>query len=485
MLKSNLYHRLKILSDETAFLNEDIEAPSEKLLQAIWQHQRLRRRNVKDVNGQTVRFLHPGYLNKESGPDFKNAIIQFGKDKPVIGDIEIDVVPENWQLHKHHKNPEYSNVVLHIVWDSTQNFKTELPTIILKQLLDSPLHKLKETLTFEIEESPQILAGSCASVFKELNSENINIILKEAGIMRLEAKAQLFIARATHSNWTQILWEWLFRALGYKNNIWAMQSIAEMLPLVMEPVDGGLPKQKHIEARLFGLSGLLPADIKRDSRSENIYLRELWHYWWRDVNFFSNCIMPRSIWKLSGVRPNNHPQRRLALASKWLSDGQFVQKIYHWFNSTDDNASEDSLLRILSSGYDDTEFWAKHYTLSSKEISSPKPMIGRARATDIAINVLLPWFAAQAIAENNNRNLEKVIAIYSRWSSTEDNAVLKMARNRFFTGVNVKIERLAIVQQGLIQILQDFCKRSDLLCSHCKFPALLKKFSEQLRQPEK
>jgi Ni,Fe-hydrogenase III component G len=32
------------------------------------------------------------------------------------------------------------------------------------------------------------------------------------------------------------------------------------------------------------------------------------------------CILPRPAWKFHGLRPANHPQRRLALAAHWLAD---------------------------------------------------------------------------------------------------------------------------------------------------------------------
>ena len=67
-------------------LREEHETPPERLLQAIWFHQRLKRDQLRTVDGKTVRVLHPGFWNREAGPDFRGAMIQFDNDPPQSGD---------------------------------------------------------------------------------------------------------------------------------------------------------------------------------------------------------------------------------------------------------------------------------------------------------------------------------------------------------------------------------------------------------------
>jgi len=73
--------------------------PPEKLLQAVWQHQRLRRDQLQTAGGASVRVLHPGFASAEGGPDFRGAVLQFGSDSPVSGDVEIDVQTSGWHAH--------------------------------------------------------------------------------------------------------------------------------------------------------------------------------------------------------------------------------------------------------------------------------------------------------------------------------------------------------------------------------------------------
>ena len=111
--------------------------PPEKLLQAVWVQQRLKRASLRTTDGTPVTVLHPGFWNREAGPDFRGAIVQFGGKRPIEGDIEIDVLPSGWITHGHADNPDFGNVVMHVVWESRRKRTNELPTLELHSFLDS------------------------------------------------------------------------------------------------------------------------------------------------------------------------------------------------------------------------------------------------------------------------------------------------------------------------------------------------------------
>ena len=74
---------------------------------------------------------------------------------------------------------------------------------------------------------------------------------------------------------------------------------------------------KTIYSVLLGLSGLLPkqpgAKWPEASRKE---LRSLWDLWWREEHKWEEVEpLTRSDWNFSGLRPLNHPVRRLAALS--------------------------------------------------------------------------------------------------------------------------------------------------------------------------
>ena len=102
--------------------------------------------------------------------------------------------------------------------------------------------------------------------------------------------------------------------------------------------------------------------------------------------------------------------------------------------------------------------------------------IGETRATDLAINVILPWLWIRAVEGKNKRVQEKIEHRYFAWPPAEDNSLLRLARQRLLAGAGRKSLITAAAQQGLIQIVRDFCERSNALCDNCKFPELVKEW---------
>src|SRR5260370_19143217 len=95
-------------------------------------------------------------------------------------------------------------------------------------------------------------------------------------------------------------------------------------------------------------------------------------------------ILPAKTWRLSGTRPLNHPQRRLAalsvLAREWPTFRRSLGK---------------KSVGAVNDFFDalDHPFWKFHYTLTSD--ASPKEMalVGESRVAEILANVIFPfWF---------------------------------------------------------------------------------------------
>jgi hypothetical protein len=229
------------------------------------------------------------------------------------------------------------------------------------------------------------------------------------------------------------------------------------------------------QARLLGVSGLLPAELTRSQKSSDTYLRRVWDCWWRERDEFADHILPRAVWKFHGLRPANHPQRRLALASHWLADKDFVSKIEKWCAANPvDMLPVNSLLEILQVERD--EFWSWHWTFKSARLAKPQPLLGGTRATDLAVNVILPWLWARA-AEGKNSTLRlEIERRYFAWPAAEDNSVLKLARQRLLGTSSRRALRGAAEQQGLMQIVRDFCEHSNAICENCRLPAMAGEF---------
>jgi hypothetical protein len=66
---------------------------------------------------------------------------------------------------------------------------------------------------------------------------------------------------------------------------------------------------------------------------------------------------------------------------------------------------------------------------------------------------------------------------YFTWLPAEDNSVLKLARERLLGRNDTRILTTAAAQQGLIQLVRDFCDHSNSICQECKLPDLVRDFS--------
>lgn len=452
-------------------LRESDSVPPEKLLQAVWQHQRLHRDQLKTADGKRLRVLHPGFMSVAGGPDFRGAVLQFENEKPISGDVELDLQASGWRAHGHDKNSSFRNVVLHVVWEEVQspksNVQSQLATLALKNFLDAPLAEL--ALALENESGlPEKLRGKCSAPLRELSESQLAELLKAAAKVRFQNKANAILARAKNSGWEQALWENLFRALGYKNNIWPMQTLAETKLRWTRGTDSAF----EIQARLLGVSGLLPGELTRAQKSSDTFLRRAWDVWWRDRDEFETCTLPRAIWKFHGLRPANNPQRRLALASHWLASENLISKIEDWCAvEISDKKLLESLHEIFQIERD--EFWSWHWTFKSVRLTKPQPLLGEARVTDLAVNVILPWLWIRS-REGGNEKLQLAIERrFFAWPTAEDNSVLKLARQRLLGTSAARILQGAAQQQGLMQIVRDFCEHSNAICTDCRFPELV------------
>jgi hypothetical protein len=452
------------------FLRDESGAPDERLLQVVWLHQRLRRDALKTADGKTVCVFHPGFASVEGGPDFRGAVLQIGDGRPVSGDVEIDLRAVGWHTHGHDKNPNFKNVILHAVWDSEQSGKTGPSILSLKHSLDAPIAELCAVLEMNsLRSLPENLRGKCCAPLCELDKGKLTELLNQAARVRLENKATQILARAKHSGWEQALWENLFRALGYKHNVWPMQNLAETKPIWSRDADSSF----EFQARLLGVAGLLPDELTRAQKSSDSYLRRAWDHWWRERDAFADSILPRAVWKFHGLRPANHPQRRLALAAHWLADGNFVPKIEKWIAAeTSGKRFLDSLHEILQVGRD--EFWSWHWTFKSVRLARPQPLLGDARVTDLAINAILPWLWIRAKEGGNEKIQREAERRFFGWPAAEDNSVLKLARQRLLGTSSAAILGSAAAQQGLMQIVRDFCEHSNAVCDDCRFPELVR-----------
>jgi hypothetical protein len=99
-------------------------------------------------NGKSLTIFSIGEHNFLPGPDFRNACLLIDGNLKV-GDIEFHKKNSQWISHGHYKNPEYSNVILHIIFQEDVSIQEKISanfeTLILEQ------NQLKEYLNPKIK----------------------------------------------------------------------------------------------------------------------------------------------------------------------------------------------------------------------------------------------------------------------------------------------------------------------------------------------
>ena len=421
--------------------------PSELELQARWFAGEFGR-NFTSTADDKIEIVQFGTWNREAGPDFRDAAVRINDNEPVRGCIEIDLLDRSWETHGHSTNPAFEETVLHVFVDkSDRKFfsRTKSNRNVPQILID--LVNLPEAFSQNL---PLARPGRCRAPLKDLPKEQVASIFKAAAQFRLQQKATRIRRKIDHHGRDETLFQELGAALGYKQNSLPFTLITQRLPLKF--------LREHAsdaEALLFGVAGFLETtDLNTYKGSTREYVRNLWDRWWPHRDEMQRIILPLNVWRLSGTRPVNHPQRRVAalaaMVNQWATFRRVLEK-----------RSADNMNAFLSSLQH--PFWDFHYTLISEPSLKEMALIGESRVAEILANVLFPFWLAEGV---------DLWQEYSRLPARLSNRRLATAATRLFGNDPRRDEFTKAVaqQQGLLQIYEDFCLQDNSDCAHCPFP---------------
>ncbi len=307
--------------------------------------------------------------------------------------------------------------------------------------------------------------GRCQAPLKNLPEERASSVLDAAAQFRLQQKANRIRNKIDAHGRDETLFQEIATALGYKENKLPFTLLTQRLPLrlLRENVE-------DCEALLFGAAGFLETpDLDIYNKSAREYVRQLWDRWWPHRDDLQRLILPAKAWHITGTRPLNHPQRRLAALAVLAREWPRLQR-----------ASGKSSVAAANDFFQTLEhpFWNFHYTLTSE--ASPKEMalIGEARVADILANVLFPFWVAHDIEAPNSPNT-RLWTEYAKLPAQLSNRRLETAAARLFGNDPRRKEFLRTVahQQGLLQIYEDFCMHDNSDCAQCPFPEQMAKWN--------
>ena len=443
----------------------------ERLVQCIWYDQRIQHAALHTADGRPVEVIFPGWWNLEAGPDFRNATLKIGGEPERQGDIEIHLRADDWAYHGHEHDPNYDNVILHVfLWDTGPMKPTrtrqgdEIPQLVLHQQLAAPLEQLFDEI--DSDAYPHNVgnhSGQCAGTLGALPAETISMLLDAAGDERFAVKTRRFTRWILRSGAEQAFYEGWMEALGYKANKTTFRALAQRVPLAT------LIPSRTGAALLFGTGNLLPTVA---AKSPDPYARRLWAQWWKLRPDYTDQILPATAWRLTGIRPANHPHRRLGAAVALIRRHEnFAAKVIAAVESGGNP------VKLFLQGRD--EYWSRHYTLGGKLQPQPIELIGAARAQEIVTNIVLPFVAAYAASRNDDRLQSQAKAQFDELRPADDNRLARLATHQLFgtTRVMRRYVQTTRAQQGLLQILQDFCFNDKSVCRQCRFPELVRRWA--------
>jgi hypothetical protein len=421
----------------------------ERKVQFAWKKLK-RGSQFKSDTGQIVTVLSSGSWNPEEGPDFLNA--KFAIDGvELVGDVEIHIAASDWEKHGHDKDSRYKNVKLHVVMENDSKKKSLMPIIVMPDL--PPSHK-------NFSEQSKFGLGACAKVFSGVADDIFYDFLRDAGIERFKEKSTEAVPGIISSGFDNALMKKTFVALGYKKN---KDNFADLFERVQQHEESGNPDS--LEAIIWGESGLLPDPTTNNVAPEmKQYARKLWDKWWKKR--LSNQMPIK--WIKAGVRPLNSPERRIAgLCAILRSSGwNLSKKILSLMRSNPSPGKFSAALLALFET--DNEIW-KSWTNFRDKRNLNAALIGKMRALDIIINVVLPFLHAKfAISKDIASSLfcEETYCVLPR---PQDNIKIKTSINKWFfppsrAKMVIKDAPSAI---GAMHIMKKFCDKCFGDCPEC------------------
>ena len=435
--------------------------PSELELQARWFAGDFGKYFVS-TTGDKIEVVQFGVWNREAGPDFRDAAIRINGSEAIPGCIEIDLLDRSWESHGHAINPTFESTVLHVFVERSgrafftrTNSNRNVPQVCIDPA------SLPEAFNPNI---PLARPGHCQAPLKNLPKERVHSLLDAAAQFRLRQKANRIRTKIDTHGRDETLFQEIATALGYKENKLPFTLLTQRLPL-------RLLRQnvEDCEALLFGTAGFLEKpDLDIYKKSAREYVRQLWDRWWPHRDDLQRLLLPAKAWHVSGTRPVNHPQRRLAALAVLAREWPRLQRASGKSSVT----AADNFFQAL-----EHPFWNSHYTLASDAAPKEMALIGKSRVADILANVLFPFWAAHDL-ESSASPTTVLWTEYAKLPAQLSNRRLETAATRLFGNDPRQKEFLHSVahQQGLLQIYEDFCMQDNSDCAECPFPEQMAKW---------
>lgn len=386
-----------------------------------------------------IEVIDPGLHNLGAGPDFFNAKVRIG-GQMWVGNVEIHLRATDWYRHHHETDPAYHNVILHVVGlkdcdvellpDAGQSLHGDASTASTERR-GRVLPVLELPVPPEVEANyHELLAEEayppCYRVIPQLSALIVHSWMSALTVERLETKTERISSwlQRTTGDWEQTFFIVLARAFGFGTNADAFERWAATLN--PQHICKHRDHLEQVEAFFLGTAGLLEEDDGL-----------LWREWKFLKAKFGLQELPRSIWKMGRLRPQNFPQVRL----------RQLAELYHSrrldFSRIRSAETLDDLYALLAAKTED-------YALSSASIDL------------LIVNAVAPILFAYGRSHDNEMLTERAFNLLES-IKPEHNYITRSWAKAGITSQH------AADSQALIELRTRYCDRKD--CLRCRFGA--------------
>jgi hypothetical protein len=429
-----------------------------------------------------------------AGPDVRGALVAFADGQLIEGDVEFHLRTSDWRAHGHRVDGQYRSVILHVVAAHDAPAPTgpdgfPLPTLLISRESLASLDRADEAAG----------AAACHLAARERGPEAVGTLLDTLGDRRLIQRAARFEAELTRLTPDQLAFEMLCDALGFSRNRSPFVRLAQAVPIdLLSALAGRRPAADAlvlVQAILFGVAGLLPSQrptIQLDWEADAL-AEEIEAIWSLSRPEWDGLGLTADDWVFGGVRPANYPTRRIAtaaylvvryreggLAAALLAPlGGKLDERRHFDSArrsgpdpnrrADTNAPDSSTelnhSRALPNGGslerlfvvdDPATYWATHADFGRPLPGGAAALLGRDRARDAAVNVVLPLALAVAASTNDQPLADRAWQVYRAFPRPAVYDVTqRLARDLGLGDQHVASARR---QQGLLHLARNHCE---------------------------
>ncbi len=379
---------------------------SERDLDHLWQGQRFPPQTLTTTAGRPLRVVYRGRRGGGPGPDFRDAVIQapWGTLK---GDVELHVRASDFRRHGHHHDPAYNRLALHLVFwpdepeDTLLASGQRVPGAALAPWLERRQEEIQRWL-----ERPALWQEPCRSAVDRMGEEAVAAVLDRLGDIRFRQRTAQLRRALARQDGDEVLYGGVLEALGYGGNREAFLQLARRLPWAqMRWVLLDVPPRERAAAAL-------------------------------EVLAEAATWPPALAWRPAGLRPGNHPTRRLEAAAH-LAARHAEAGLAAGLEPLLEGGAAQAVASLTLRGWGHT-------------------VVGAGRAVEILTNAVLPTFAAA-----DGRQPGRALELYRALPRPAAYGAVRHLDEAAGRAVRVDARR----QQGMLFLLRNYCSQGR--CGGC------------------